>query len=328
MKNNINFLKNIDNTPFLNKIKLHLENNLNNYLISSLSNVLTIDYVNRLRAEPQIDKYAMKCVERLKNHLKHMVVTDESFSSTMSLFAIALTEEKNLDDESLKPEEKNQDVIIDSMLATQFGDLSPIEQKNIKEVLKNLLMGRDGKEIMNFINSDPKLFYSVIFSAHREKAKQKDFMTTITNNLNKIIADTKSINRKKNNIKSLVGKITMVIGLAAIASAGAVIGGLVLPALLIPAAAITINLGPVIGEQLGEIIAKNNNLITKKQSNIKTFLTSINQPELEQNISQSKFMEQKKHKLLQPEIEIRSQITNVLDPKRIKAIDKNNSRQR
>ncbi len=328
MKNNIKFLKNIDNTPFLNKIKLHLENNLNNYLISSLSNVLTIDYVNRLRAEPQIDKYAMKCVERLKNHLNHMVVTDESFSSTMSLFAIALTEEKKLDDESLKPEEKNQDVIIDSMLATQFGDLSPIEQKNIKEVLKNLLMGRDGKEIMNFINSDPKLFYSVIFSAHREKAKQKDFMTTITNNLNKIIADTKSINRKKNNIKSLVGKITMVIGLAAIASAGAVIGGLVLPALLIPAAAITINLGPVIGEQLGEIIAKNNNLITKKQSNIKTFLTSINQPELEQNISQGKFMEQKKHKLLQPEIEIRSQITNVLDPKRIKAIDKNNSRQR
>ena len=45
-------------------------------------------------------------------------------------------------------------------------------------------------------------------------------LEAITINLNKIIADTKSINRRKNNIKSLTAKITMAAGLVVVASAG------------------------------------------------------------------------------------------------------------
>ena len=135
----------------------------------------------------------------LLKHLKHMVVIDESFAEVMTLFAIAITDKKEIGDELVNTQEKNQDIFIDDLVAAHFSDLSLAEQKNIKEVLKSLLTGRDGKEIMNFIYSDPKLFYSVVFSAYKDKTKQKEMLEAITINLNKIIADTKSINRRKNN---------------------------------------------------------------------------------------------------------------------------------
>ena len=328
MKNNINILKGIDNSVFLNKINSYLGNNLNNYLITSLSNMLAIDYVNRLKQEPKIDEYAMKCVDRLKSHLKHMIVTEEDFSGVMSLFAIAITEEKRIDDELNNEQEKNQDVLIDGLVSAQFSDLSPAELVNIKEVLKALLNGRDSKEIINFINSDPKLFYSVVFSAYKEKTKQKEIMEVVTINLNKMIADTKSINKKKNNIKSLAGKVAMAVGLVAVASAGAFVGGLILPALIIPAVAISIKLGPAVGEKIGETIAQNNTVIKNKQSSIKDFAMSIMSPELEQNISQAKYMQQKKKVEIQPGIEIKPQMAKILDQDRVKELAKKNSRQR
>ncbi len=328
MKNNINILKGIDNSVFLNKINSYLGNNLNNYLITSLSNMLAIDYVNRLKQEPKIDEYAMKCVDRLKSHLKHMIVTEEDFSGVMSLFAIAITEEKRIDDELNNEQEKNQDVLIDGLVSAQFSDLSPAELVNIKEVLKALLNGRDSKEIINFINSDPKLFYSVVFSAYKEKTKQKEIMEVVTINLNKMIADTKSINKKKNNIKSLAGKVAMAVGLVAVASAGAFVGGLILPALIIPAVAISIKLGPAVGEKIGETIAQNNTVIKNKQSSIKDFAMSIMSPELDQNISQAKYMQQKKQVELQPGIEIKPQMAKILDQDRVKELAKKNSRQR
>ena len=77
MRNNINILKDIDSSVFLNKIKIYLGNNLSNQLITSLSNMLAIDYVNRLKQEPKMDEYAMECVDRLTTHLNHKVFTDE-----------------------------------------------------------------------------------------------------------------------------------------------------------------------------------------------------------------------------------------------------------
>lgn len=326
MKNNIDILKNIDNSAFLSKIKSHLGNNLNNYLITSLSNMLAIDYVNRLKKEPQIDEYAEKCVERLKKHLKHMVVTDESFAEVMTLFAIAITDKKEIGDELANTQEKNQDILIDSLVTAHFSDLSPAEQKNVKEVLRALLNGRDGKEIMNFIHSDPKLFYSVVFSAYKEKTKQKEIMEVVTINLNKIIADTKFINKKRNNIKTLTAKITMAAGLVAIASAGVAIGGLMLPALIVPAFALSAKFAPVVGEKVGEIIAQNNNMVQKKQTHLKDFRASIVQLELSQKLSHSKA--HKKDLILKPELEIKSQVIDILNQTRTKDINKKNSRQR
>ena len=139
MKNNIDILKDIDNSAFLNKIKSHLSSNLSNYLSTSLANMLAIDYVNRLKKEPTLDEYAEKCADRLKKHLNHRVVTDETFAEVMTLFAIAITDKKEIGDELVNTQEKNQDIFIDDLVAAHFSDLSPAEQKNVKEVLKSFV---------------------------------------------------------------------------------------------------------------------------------------------------------------------------------------------
>lgn len=326
MKNNIDILKDIDNSTFLNKIKSHLSSNLSNYFSTSLANMLAIDYVNRLKKEPTLDEYAEKCADRLKKHLKHRVVTDETFAEVMTLFAIAITDKKEIGDEVVNTQEKNQDIFIDDLVAAHFSDLSPAEQKNVKEVLKSLLTGRDGKEIMNFIHSDPKLFYSLVFSAYKEKTKQKEMLEAITINLNKIIADTKSINRRKNNIKSLTAKIMMAAGLVAVASAGIFIGGLVLPALIVPAFAFSVRLAPVLGEKVGETIAQNNGLVQKKQNHLKELVASIAPPELGQKLAHSKA--HKKDLMLKPELEIKSQVVDILNKTPRRDLKKKNSRQR
>jgi hypothetical protein len=145
-------------------------------------------------------------------------------------------------------------------------------------------------------------------------------------NLNKIIADTKSINRKKNNIKTLTAKITMAAGLVAIASAGVFIGGLMLPAFIVPAFALSVKFAPVVGEKIGETIARNNSMVQKKQSHLKEFMISIIQPELDQKLSHSKA--HKKDLMLKPELEIKSQVVDILNQTRSNDINKKNSRQR
>jgi len=332
MKNNTNItniLKDIDNSAFLNKLKFNLENNLTYQLIESLSNILAIDYFHRLKQEPTIDSYSKKCVDRLVNHLKHMIFTEEGFSGVMTLFLIAITEEKTDNDELINIQEKNQDIIVDNVMASEFSDLSPDEQLNLKDVLKSLITNLGGKEIMNFIHSNPKLFCSLVFSAHRAKKEKKEILEMVAVNLNKIISTNKSINRKKNNIKLLTGKITMAAGLVAVASAATFLGGAIFATTIIPVIAISIKLGTVIGEKLGENIAQNNSFIKKKQSIIKDFEVSIRSTSLDQNIAQSKYIQQKKEITIQPElIEIKSKVKDILNQNNVQDKTKKNSRHR
>lgn len=327
MKNNLGVLQDIDNSAFLNKIKLHLGANLSNKLIIPLSNILTIDYVTRLKKEPELDDYSTKCVDRLKNHLKHMIFTDEDFSGVLTLFAIAITNEKKADEELINTQVQNQDVIIDAITASQFPDLSPAEQLSIKEVLKSLVAGHGEKEIINFVASNPKLFYSIVLNAYKEKTKQKEIMENVNINLNRVITNTKSINKKKNKIKLLTGKIAMAAGLVAAASIGTFLGGLALPAIIIPAVAVSIKLGTVVGEKTGELVAQNNRFVKTKQSIIKDFAMSIEQPSLDQNIS--KYMKQKQDISLNPELtNIKPSISSILDKNLVKTKQKEKGRHR
>lgn len=319
MKNNIKLLGDIDQPAFLREMQLHLTNNLNEYLMNSLSKMLAIDYTNRVKKKLEIDKthYITQCVARLKNYLKHRVVIEEDFSSTMSLFVIALTEEKKVDD-TTNSKEQEQDLLIDGVIAAHFNDLSPAEQQNVKNILKTLIARPDSKEIMNLINSDPKLFYSVVFSAYKEKIQQKDVMESITNHLATIMKQTKALDKTVNNVKSLAVKITLAACLFAAASTGLLIGGLALPALLIPAAAISIRLAPVIGDKIGKSLIKNNKTFQKKQTNLKDMIVSIVSP----------VSKKKDTILLQPEVEIKAPLTGIKRLENTKELEKENIRKR
>ena len=240
MKNNIILPPGANPEAFQEYFLDFLGNNLSESLCRSISNLLAIDYSGRLESAPELKEYINICALRIKKHLGLKVVTDESFSSSMSLFTIAITPERDIDADDAKSQEQSQDALIDSVIETHFVNLSPEEATLIKSLMKELLNGKDGKEMMNAISSNPKLFYSVVVSALRENKKQKEVSEAIHQHLTTII----SKNRKQTGIKSLASKIAFAGGLMLAASTGLILGGLALPALIIPATAAAIKLAP------------------------------------------------------------------------------------
>lgn len=67
-------------------------------------------------------------------------------------------------------------------------------------------------------------------------------------------------------------------------------------------------------------------MVQKKQTHLKEFMASIVQPELGQKLLHSKA--HKKDLILKPELEIKSQVVDILNQTRTKDINKKNSRQR
>lgn len=326
-------LNDVNRIAFITEIRKHLGNNLNGYIMESLANMLAIDYVGRLKKNPPLEPYVQSCIRKLKDHLQRKVILEEEFSVTMSLFIIAIGSSKSADDELLLSEGKNQDILIDGLITAYFGDLSPAEQKNIREALRGILNGASIKEIINFIHSDQKLFYSVVFSAYKKKLQQKEINELINLNLSRIIAENRSISKKTGIIKSLVCKAALGVSLFAAASLGYLLSplaeGALLPLILAPVAGICINVAPRIGAKLGGSIAMTSNFVQKKQERLKEFVATIVVPGLQHHLEQSKYLGQKNVPVLEQGLEIKLQATlPVKGEEMAKNLTKNNVRKR
>ncbi len=244
----------------------YLGTNLSESLCNSISNLLAIDYSGRLKSAPELKEYINTCALRIKKHLGLKVVSDESFSSAMSLFTVAITPEKDIDTDEDKSQEQSQDALIDSMIATHFADLSPDEVILIKSLIKELLNGKDGKEMMNAISSNPKLFYSVVISALRENKKQKEISEVVQQHLTTIISKQLKVQKQQVGFKGLISKVSLAGSLMIAASTGLVLGGLLLPALIIPATISAVKIAPILGEKVADTILKDAAPIPLKES--------------------------------------------------------------
>jgi len=258
----------VDPLPFINEITEHLGNNLNANVSKSVSNLLAIDYANRLNSDPDITEYVELCISRLKKHIGKEVVLDDGFSISMTLFTVAITPERDINDDNDKGQEQLQDALIDSVIESHFGDLSPEEQANIKIILKDLLNGKDGKKMMEIVVSDPKLFYSIVISAIKSQKRQKQVMEFIEDHLTKVMNQSNKIQSKSAGLKNTIGKLSLAGSVLIASSVGVVMGGLALPAIIVPAAIAAIKYGPVIGEKLGAGAVNQSSAIKKEISSL------------------------------------------------------------
>ncbi len=257
MKNKINLPKGISTDDFKQAIDLHLKNNLTDYLRQVLANILALDYATRLKSEPDINEYASLCTSRLKTFLQRRVVTEESFAEAMSLFTIAISQEQEAKEESHLSTEKSQNAAIDSIIMINFSDLSDTEISSIKNILKDLLAEKNIDEIMNFINSQPNLFRDIVISAVEQKKKQQEIIDFITTHITKAINKLNAANARVTSLKNIISKVTVGIGLFATASIGLVIGGAILPVLIVPSAIAAIKYAPKISDNIGKVIENN-----------------------------------------------------------------------
>lgn len=240
---------------FQQELSIQLSGNLSEKLINNLSNILALDYANRLKSAPSLKKYLLLCIDRLQNYLGHKVITNEDFATSMTLFCVAITPKKNTN-EPLNPEQVHE-AVVEAVIDMHFKDLSPEEKEVLKFVLMDLLNRKDGYEISNFLNSNPKLFHCIVVTAIREKIKQEEIVEFVKLHLNRLIIESKTVDKKINKLKNLGSKFSLAAALMSIASAGLTLGGLVLPAFMLPATALSVKYAPKAGEKAGAIVAGN-----------------------------------------------------------------------
>ena len=270
MKNNITLSPGVDPLPFFQQMTEHLSNNLDKKLCNSVSNLLAIDYASRLKSKPPLKEYINICIERLKKYLGPQVVLDNDFSASMTLFTAAITPEK---DDNEKAQKQLQDALIESTIASLFGDMTPEEQATITLILRDLLNSKDGKELMNIISSDPKRFYSIVTSAIKTKKQQQEILESVEMYLVNVMNQSKKIDQKVNGIKNTIGKIALAGSVLVATSIGLVIGGFALPVLLVPATIAAVKYGPVVGKKLGGNIAKNSTFIQRETNSLERIKT-------------------------------------------------------
>ena len=109
--------------------------------------MLAIDYSNRKKTiSLASEQHANDCVLRLHKHLKERVVLDESFSSVMTLFIVAITP---INTNETLTQEQSQAVLIDSLITSNFPHLASEAQQNVRLVFEKLLDIQDTDKIMD-----------------------------------------------------------------------------------------------------------------------------------------------------------------------------------
>jgi len=325
MKNDIKLPAGVDPKPFNLYFDKHLSNNLGEQLKRAISNLLAIDYSLRLKSIPQLEEYVNLCGSRLKKHLDQKIILNETFSSAMTLFAIAITPENQDDEDNAKSAEQSQDAVIESVISTHFGNLSHAEQQAIRLVLKDLLNGKDGKELMTIVMSDPKLFHSIVLSTVKAKKQQQEISESVGAHLNSILVQSKALNQKVTGFKSAFAKIALAGSVIVAASIGIVVGGLALPALVLPATLYAIKYGPALGEKIGNMVAQSVPTIVNETKNLNQLKEIskqilIDDPDLSKSTNIKNELSQEKAKELAKTLEIKpigvAEATDLSTPER------------
>ena len=270
-------LKNIDVAAFHEPIKNFLINNLTKQTCATLASLLAIDYATRLGSSGVASDYADNCVSKLKRYLKSQVITDSSFSTALTLFAVAISsEDMNFHDKNnILNQEASQDAAIDALIAMHFGDYSSELQGQIKLVLKGLLANSQVTEVLNYFSSEPQIIKNIVANSLKASNKQNEMNDYASRELGKIFHKNIALRTRSNTFKQQVASITTGLVTLAMATFCAVVGGAALPVIILPAAILSLKFAPKVGEKLGETILNYDNNFKLDKKNFQAIKNKI-----------------------------------------------------
>ncbi|MGX6960737.1 MAG: RP853 family protein [Rickettsia endosymbiont of Pentastiridius leporinus] len=299
--NNMIVLDNIDTTLFKKDINNNFINNLTKITLSTLANILAIDYVVRLNSKPEAKEYIQTCVLKLKNYLGLRVINDDDFSVALGLFAIMIAPDDK--GEQDKNNEQSQDIVAENLVEMYFGaeKISGAEKEKIKNVFKALLKEKNFESIINYAQSHAKLFRTSIIYAINKYNSPNEISSYIRQEYNKILEVSLEFTKKSNIFKQYTGKIAgaicaLLVGAISVATAGAAFSILV-----VPASIFAVRYAPSLGEKIGELILSKDNAVKLEQSKIYRFMEKL-QTNKESLLSQEKTKNLRKNKAIKPSV--------------------------
>lgn len=252
-----------------------LVNNITNHACLTLARIIAIDHKIRLKSTPKITTHLNNCIYKLKSFLGQKVLTDESFSTILMLFAVAISPETtNFQDNNIL--QKSENIIIDTLINIHFPDVNIEGRNNIKSILKNLFSAKNSYEIMNLIDTEPEIFQTTIMSALKKYQNLIEINQQIKSDLDKIARITSTHYKKIEIFKQATSKIitaicTVAVGAITVATAGASSALMV-----VPAAILAVKYAPRIGESIGKGILSIDKSLIHEEEKINWLKTNIN----------------------------------------------------
>ncbi|ABV75545.1 hypothetical protein A1C_06610 [Rickettsia akari str. Hartford] len=307
--NNAIVLNNINTNLFKKDIVNNFVNNLTQSTCSTIANMLAIDYTLRLNSKPEAEKYINKCISRLKNYLGMRVINDDNFSVALELFAIMITSENENEQNKNNILQQSQDIIAENLVEVYFGDkkINSTEKEKVKNIFKTLLKEKNCDKIINYAESNKKLFKASVMYAMKKYNNIDEATIYIKKEFNKIFEMSLAFTQKSNMFKQATGKIAgavcaLLVGAISVATAGAAFSIIV-----VPASIFAVRYAPELGEKIGGLILNNDNAIKLEQSNIDKFMKTL-QNDKESLLSQEKTKNIKQNIKVSPS-QINAQLT-------------------
>jgi len=229
-----------------------LSNNLCEYLLSTVSNMLAFEFETRNTYTTTIEHYSISCAKRIKIKILDQVFLEEDFAIALNLFIIAISPEDIYAEDITN--KINQNISKDSLTAVIASNLSG--NQNLIDITQNLVSNdKNLVEKINFIASQSHLISDL------DKEKTKDIESNIDQYC-KIDNQVKSTISVVKNFFSMLGTLSLAVGLMAV---GVAILGPLSSIAIIPSALVGLKYGGKIGEAIANKITLTKNHLNKNQ---------------------------------------------------------------
>ena len=300
-----NIQLNINNTIqiFQKSIIQQLASNITEPTCATLANMLAIDYISRLEGTINAQDHLETCINKLKNFLEQKVMADDSFSTALTLFTVAIApEEINYQDKNnILEQDQSQNAVVDVVIDSHFNEFNPKDMGKVKAALRNLLRD-NGKKILDYINAEPQLFLVIINGSIAKHKTEEEINKYIKAQVNKILDKAINFNKRRNIFKQKASRIT-----TAVCTVGAVVGssltgGAAMPMIVMAATMVSMKFAPKLGENIGQTILNfdsNTKSSFNEISRIKAELLQNNQQRIYQKEQE---VEIKQFKTVEPDL--------------------------
>ncbi|WP_341763820.1 RP853 family protein [Candidatus Tisiphia endosymbiont of Beris chalybata] len=291
---------NLNNITMSERMVRHaLLNNLPEQVCSTLACIISIDHEIRLHPNPKIKKHINNCLYKLTTFIGQKVITDDSFTTVLMLFAVAISTDLMNFQEQNNIINKSADLIINALINIYFDKLTLEEINILKLVLKALLKEKNNHDKINFIQIEPTIFEVIVMRALKKSPNIVAITNQINLELNKIANITAQHSRKIEEFKQTSSKMVTAICSIAVGAITVATAGMYFALIVAPTTILAVKYAPKIGEKIGEMLLKFDKFFIKEQGKIGQLRADLNKNDNEFLADQQLLAEAKFYKINQ-----------------------------
>ncbi|MGC0372194.1 MAG: hypothetical protein DGJ47_000901 [Rickettsiaceae bacterium] len=234
IKNNITNLQNSKEKKYVWQIlNNNFMDNITNDISSKLANLIIIDHFHRMNSTPSIVVHLQKCVDNLSSYLKHRVIEEGDFSSIMTLFAVAISDNKVDEDEEERVLFESQDIIIDSLITAHYPDIDQDLFSQMRVIFADIANFLGPVKLIDSVAQNPTLLKHKVQMMVKEKGQRQEMIHNTAQELNQQINIKNLKSLKRNRTSNIAVKAVLSFGVIGAVPLFLTLGSLAIPTMFV-----------------------------------------------------------------------------------------------